>query len=139
MRAAPSAGALLAEVRMVVRLARSAPWVLSVLVVLAVLAVLVAPGAAAPAARRSARRCVGYSQKMEPKQTGVLLRLRNGCGFPVSCRLEWKLVCAGGPAGDESASLELARREAGSVRASADACERDWQVADVRWTCDPVR
>jgi hypothetical protein len=133
MRAAPSAGALLAEVRMVVRLARIAPWVLSILVVLG------AAAPAAPGARRSAARCIRYGQQMEPKQTGVMLRLRNGCGFPVSCRLQWKLVCAGNPAGDESASLELDRGEAGSVRASADACDGDWRVADVRWSCDPVR
>src|SRR5262245_60414073 len=107
-----------------VRLARTAPWVFSVLVLLGGAAARAEPGA-----RRSAGRCIRYSQKMEPKQTGVMLRLDNRCRFPVTCRLEWKLVCAGRPAGDESAGVELDRGEAASVRASADACDGDWQVA----------
>lgn len=119
-----------------VRLARSAPWVLSVLLVLG----CAVAGAAAAVTRRSAGRCVRYSQKMDRARTGVLMQLRNRCRFPVTCTLEWKLVCAGSSASVESASLDLARGEAESVHASAAGCgEGDWEVADVRWTCDPVR
>jgi hypothetical protein len=119
-----------------VRLARTAPWVLSVLLVLGS-AVAVA---AAAVTRRTAGRCVRYSQKMDSARTGVVMQLRNRCRFPVTCTLEWKLVCAGNSAGVESASLELARGKADSVHASAAGCgDGDWEVADVRWTCDPVR
>jgi hypothetical protein len=124
------------EVHMV-RLARPAPWVFSVL-----FAALLGAAATAGAdvTRRSARRCVRYSQKLDRGRTGVMMKLANRCRFPVTCSVEWKLVCAGGSGAVESAALELARGQADSVHASASGCgDGDWEIADVRWTCDPVK
>ena len=121
-----------------VRSARVAPWLLSVLSLsLALCAAPMRPAVGGP--RLSARRCVRFTQKMERGQTGVALRLQNRCGSPVACSLEWKLVCGGGSAGGvEAASMELARGEAREVSASAATCDGDWEVTDVRWTCSPV-
>jgi hypothetical protein len=118
------------------RSARVAPWLFSVLA-LALCAAPERPAIGGP--RLSAKRCVQFSQKMERGQTGVALRLRNRCRSEVSCSIEWKVVCGGGSAGGvEAASMELARGEAREVSASAAACDGDWEVTDVRWTCSPV-
>jgi len=122
-----------------VKPARIAPWSISLLS-LFLCAALGRPADGGHVQRRSADRCVRYSQKMERGQTGAALSLRNGCRTAVTCTIEWKLVCGGGPAGGvEAASMELERGEKKEVSASAAACDRDWQVTDVRWTCDPVR
>lgn len=118
-----------------VRSARVAPWLLSVLS----LALCAADRPAAGGPRLSAKRCVEFAQKMERGQTGVALRLRNRCRSAVTCSIQWKLVCGGSSAGGvETASMDLARGEGREVSASAAACDGDWEVTDVRWTCSPV-
>ena len=115
-----------------VRLARVS---LSVVLLLSVLGY-----AAADKQVRSSARCVRYSQKMNGKQSGVDLRLVNRCRFSVSCSLEWQLVCAGqGAGGTELAHFDLERGETGATHASASACDGDWEVSNVRWSCDPDR
>jgi hypothetical protein len=110
-----------------------APWVLSVLILAC------AVSAAAGVKRRSAARCVRYSQKMDAAQSGVELRLDNRCGFAVACSVRWDLVCAGASPSPSSSALSLERGQASIVHASASACDGDWEVASVRWSCDPVR
>ncbi|HKE19253.1 MAG TPA: hypothetical protein VKB80_30465 [Kofleriaceae bacterium] len=117
-----------------VRLARVASWVLCVLVAAGAVS-----AAAAGVKRRSAARCVRYSQKMDGGDSGADLRLDNRCRFAVTCSIQWAVRCAGHKSASESASLELGGGEAGSVHASAAACDGDWEVANVRWSCDPVR
>ncbi len=115
-----------------VRLARAS---LSVLLLLCVLGY----AATAEKQRRSAR-CVRYSQKMNGDSSGVDLRLVNRCSFSVTCSLEWQLMCEGQPAGGtELASFDLERGETGATHASASACDGDWEVSGVRWSCDPDR
>jgi len=120
-----------------VRLARLAPWVFSVLLLVG-LAALTAT-ATAGVKKRSAARCVRYGQKMDAAQSGVDLRLNNRCGFAVTCSIRWELLCAGSGIGSESSQLKLERGQAASVHASARACDGDWEVANVRWSCDPAR
>lgn len=119
-----------------VRQARSASWVFSVLLALGLSAT-----ASAEVKRRSAKRCVRYGQKMEAGETGASLQLSNRCGFAVTCSIQWDLVCSGTSASrsSQSSSLDLDRGQSASVHASAAACEGDWEVANVRWSCDPVR
>lgn len=113
--------------------ARIAPWVFSVLILACTVS------AAAGVKRRSAARCVRYGQKMDAAHSGVDLRLDNRCGFAVACSIRWDLVCAGGASSPSSSELSLERGQASTVNASASACEGDWEVANVRWSCDPVR
>ena len=116
-------------------LARMAPWLCSVLLLAAC-----AASAAAGVKRRSAARCVRYGQKMDAARSGVHLRLDNRCGFAVACSIRWDLVCGAGTATNPSSSeLVLERGQAQTVHASASACDGDWEVANVRWSCDPVR
>jgi hypothetical protein len=114
-------------------LARIAPWVFSVLILAC------AVSAAAGVKRRSAARCVRYGQKMDAAQSGVDLRLDNRCAFAVACSVRWDLVCAGAGPSPSSSELSLQRGQAQSVHASASACDGDWEVANVRWSCEPVR
>ena len=127
-----------------VRLARVAPWVLLVLVAAGAVSVAAGPvsaiaGRSRQSPVRSAARCVRYSQKMDGAERGADLRLDNRCRFAVACSIQWAVRCAGHTSASESSSLELGVGEAGSVHASAAACDGDWEVANVRWSCDPVR
>ena len=123
-----------------VRLARVAPWVLFVLVAAGVVSAAAGQvSAIAGVKRRSAARCVRYSQRMDGADSGADLRLDNRCRFAVACSIHWAVRCAGHTSASESSSLALGGGEAGSVHASAAACDGDWEVANVRWSCDPVR
>ncbi len=87
--------------------------------------------------KRAIRRCVDYRQ--EQRDDGLRIRLRNDCGFELSCTVSWRVRC------DED-EPETQRRKAETllidegvtdgVYASAAACGDDgWRVSSVRWTC----
>lgn len=98
---------------------------------------------AKPKAKKRVSRCMRYTQERGADEQSVDITLRNRCGYPVTCSLEWKVSCdadASDTSPREGARvLRLDRGERGATNASAAACGDDgWAVADIRWLCEPV-
>jgi hypothetical protein len=85
--------------------------------------------------RRGARRCVKYRQAPIPRDGGVRMTLANRCRFEVACELRWEVRCDGVTTPSAS-HLVLAVDETSSVTASAESCAGDWEVAEIRWSCE---
>jgi hypothetical protein len=91
--------------------------------------------ATAVAAPRSIRRCVRFDQSLDTDGETVRLELANRCKVPVTCALEWVVRCDGEIASRGERNLALAPGAAEVATASAAACDGDWSVDDVRWSC----
>jgi hypothetical protein len=98
-----------------------------------------APFASSPIAsaapRRSITRCVRYRQTLSADRQHVELRLANRCGAALSCEVSWSVTC--GEEHRPRTVVAVALEVGGSSEVTADpACEGDWEVAEVRWSCD---
>jgi hypothetical protein len=93
------------------------------------------PVAAADPPRRPVSRCVRFSQERLAGGDVVELRLVNRCDVPLTCALAWAVRCDGLDARSEK-SFVLDPGDASAARASAASCDGDWEIADVRWTCE---
>jgi hypothetical protein len=88
--------------------------------------------------------CFAISQA--ERDTGVELAMANGCDRGISCHMTWKLQCES-PSGKVTAESHgragvlLASGEHHKTFASAAACQAHagWTLADVQFTCTPVR
>lgn len=107
---------------------------------LAVIAVVLwAPAAAGdPPKKKSTARCVRFEQVLDEEQTGAYLHLQNRCQVEVRCSVEWRISCDGEAGQLEMQAFDLPRGKRQTVHASAAACDGDWEVGDVRWTCEPT-
>lgn len=86
--------------------------------------------------RRSVGRCVSYGQALDDAGDSVRLRLASRCDFRVTCDLSWVVSCDGAAGDREAASFQLDQGESRSSIASAASCKGDWEIDDVRWTCE---
>ena len=88
---------------------------------------------------QSVRQCMKFSQSLGDDEASVDLKLKSQCKFEVACSLEWELRCTGDDGTKTSEpdkrSTTLDFSDRWSIKASADTCEGDWEVADVRWNC----
>src|SRR5690349_15824408 len=108
---------------------------------LAVIAVVLwAPSAAgdSPKKKKSTARCVRFEQALDEEQTGAYLHLQNRCEIEVRCSIEWRISCDGEAGQLEMQAFDLPRGKRRTSHASAAACDGDWEVGDVRWSCEPT-
>lgn len=111
-----------------------------VLASLAVVAALLwAPAATGdpPKKTRSTARCVRFDQVLDEAETGAYLHLQNRCQVEVRCSIEWRVSCDEEAGQLELQSFDLPRGKRHTVHASAAECDGDWEVGDVRWSCEP--
>ena len=111
------------------------------LVSLAVVVALAwAPAAAGDPApkKRAAGRCVRFEQVLDEAGTGAYLHVHNRCSVELRCSVEWRISCDGEAGQLEMHAFDLPRGKRHTEHASADACEGDWEVGDVSWTCEPT-
>ena len=81
-------------------------------------------------------RCVSYERR-STGDDGLELRLSNECEFSIACTVSWQLRCGRGKRPEaRSSDLELGSGATDSAFASAGACEGDWEISRVHWSCD---
>lgn len=90
----------------------------------------------------NAKRCVSFSQKLAKDEGGINITLASQCSAEVSCTVQWERVCTSASGEVDSASQRrtetLLKDGRWEVHASIDSCDFDWQIKDVRWTCEPT-
>jgi hypothetical protein len=105
----------------------------------AVAALSWSPAAAGdPPKTKSTARCVRFDQVLDEEQSGAYLHLQNRCQVEVRCSVEWRVSCDGEAGQLEMHAFDLPRGKRETHHASAAACDGDWEVGDVQWSCEPT-
>jgi hypothetical protein len=90
----------------------------------------------------SADECVGIGRTQT--STGLDFEVRNGCDKTLSCSLGWTLSCESG-AGKVTSSTRagaqfvISSGDTHQAAGSAAACNGNWRIADVTWSCAPAK
>lgn len=98
-------------------------------------------GATSARAAESADECVAI-QKNE-QSDGLAFDVKNNCDRRLACSLSWRVSCenASGKTTKSlvaSASFGVAPAAAHQVFGSAAACNGNWRIDDVSWSCAPA-
>jgi hypothetical protein len=85
--------------------------------------------------------CTDIGERELDGEDGVEVIVNNRCTLPVSCTVEWTLVCA--PRSKKRRARHRGKQQftvasgsAGNARASAQRCGDDsWELSGITWAC----